>query len=292
MMYGIISRLMLLSLIAALVVALNACDKREEQPLAKPTRISATKAYEKYFGPAPTTDKGTCFAFVIYFPSAKKLGKVIPFPFFTFDEVTIKKVAVERLLSGIEVPAYKDEILQSFAPDVHLLNLAEHEGMMTVDLSKDFLRGGNSREGMLNALVLTLAQFEGVKSVKLLSEGKDVDFAKGTLMPVASAVLEPSPPRLLSVMAVKDRGAKEVEEVSSYFDRPVGIKELTLSDRSGKPFPGDLFQSVFDMAAVLKPKDPAEFKAGMRVKIRWKVVDKLARAAEGEGEFPLEVKEH
>ena len=61
----------------------------------------ATAAYEKYFGAAPSVDKGTAYAFVIYFPSSKEPGKVVPFPFFTFDEGSIKKVAVERLLGGL-----------------------------------------------------------------------------------------------------------------------------------------------------------------------------------------------
>lgn len=283
----------ILSLLAIVIlVVLPACTKKQESSSAKPTRVSATKAYDKYFGPAPTTDKGTCYAFVIFFPSAKQTGKVVPFPFFTFDQSSMKKVAVERLISGMEMPAYKDKFLQPFAPGTHLMKLAEHEGIVTVDLNKDFLRGSNSKEGMLNSLVMTLTQFGGVKGIRLLSEGKEIDFAKGTLMPVASTVLEPSPPRILSVTAVKEKGKKNLEEVNVYFDRPVDIKELTLSDRSGKPFAGDLYQSVFDMAAVLKPKNSAEFKAGMPVKVHWKMVDKLARTAEGEGEFRLEVKEH
>lgn len=291
-MHGKIFLWALLSFLIALLFVSAGCKKKEEQPSAKQGRVSATKAYEKYFGPAPTTDKGNCYAFVIYFPSAKEPGKVVPFPFFTFDEGSMKKVAAERLIGGMEVPTYRDEILQPFAPGAHLLKRSEQEGVVTVDFGKDFLRSGSSREGMLNALVLTLAQFEGVKAVRLLSEGKELDFAKGTLLPAASAVLDPSPPRLLSVTAVKDKGAKEVEEVSVYFDRPVEIKEFTMADRSGKPFVGEVFHSVFDMAAVLKPKDPSVFKAGMPVKVRWKVVDKLARTAEGDGEFSLEVKEH
>ena len=65
-----------------------------------------------------------------------------------------------------------------------------------------------------------------------------------------------------------------------------------MSDKSGRPFAAEVFHSVFDMAVVLKPKAPSLFKAGMPVKIRWKVIDKLARTAEGNGEFPLDMKEH
>ncbi len=266
--------------------------KKKEAPQEKAGRVTATKAYQKYFGPAPSSGKGTCFAFVIYFPYGKEPGKVAPFPFFTFDEASMKKVAVERLIVGMNLPAYRNEILQPFADGAHLLELSQLEGLVQVNLSKDFLVSGKHKAGMLNALVMTLTQFEGVKGVRLLSEGKDIEFAKGTLLPDASSVLDPQPPRLLSVTAVKDKGAKDVEEVSAYFDRPVDIKVVRFADKDGNPFAGEVYQSVFDMAAVLKPKDLAQFKAGMPVKVRWKVVDKLGRMAEGESEFSLEVKEH
>lgn len=291
-MYGKMPRLAIFLLVLGLISPLAACKKKDAQPAAKPARVSATHSYEKYFGPAPTTDKGTCYAFVIYFPSAKEPGKVVPFPFFTFDEGSMKKVAVERLIGGMDVPAYKAEIQQPFATGAHLLDLSEREGVVNVNLSKDSLKAGKDTTGMLNALVMTLTQFEGVKGVKVSSEGKEVHFAKGPLISVESSVLSPAPPRLLSVTAIKDKGAKDVEEVSAYFDRPVEIKGMTMSDGTGKPFAGDVFHSVFDMAAVLKPKDPTLFKAGMPVKVRWKVVDKLGRMAEGDEKLSLEVKEH
>ena len=255
-------RKIFLSLLTILaLVILSACTKQQESAPAKPTRVSVTKAYEKYFGPAPTTDKGTCYAFVIYFPSAKEPGKVIPFPFFTFDEGSMKKVAVERLLGGMEVSAYKDEILQPFAQGARLLELAQADGLWKVDLSRDFLAPGVSRDGMLHALVMTLTQFEGVRGIRVLAEGKDLDYARGPLLPDASMVLDPSPPRLLSVTAVKDKGAKNVEDVGAYFDRPVDIRELRMTGRDGKPFEGEVFHSVFDMAAVLKPKEPCRVQS-------------------------------
>jgi len=286
-----LSRLILWSALIFFSLQSTACKKKEEPP-AKQARVSATKAFEKYFGAAPTTDKGSCYAFVIYFPAAKEPGKVVPFPFFTFDEASMKKVAVERLIGGMAVPAYQDEILQPFAPGSHLLELAQADGLWKVDLSKDFLEPGKSRKGMLNALVMTLTQFEGVGGIRVFSAGQELDYAIGPLLPDASSVLPPSPPRLLSVTAVKDKGARQVEEVSAYFDRPVEIKELMLSDKEGKPFEGDVFHSVFDMAAVLKPKDPSAFKAGMPVKVRWKVTDKLGRGGEGDNVWLLELKEH
>ena len=89
----------------------------------------------------------------------------------------------------------------------------------------------------------------------------------------------------------RQRG-KNVEEVSAYFDRPVDVQEVTMTDQQGKPFAGDMYHSVFDMAAVLKPKEPGVFKERMPIKVRWKVTDKLGRHAEGDNVWLLEVKEH
>jgi hypothetical protein len=226
-------KIVFLSLLSALVLfsILFACTKKQEPSPAKQVRISATSAYEKYFGAAPTTDKGTCYAFVIYFPSAKKLGTVVPFPFFTFDEGSTRKVAVERLLSGMDVGSYSGEFLQPFPAGTHLLGVTQEGATVTVNFSKELLNttaNAASGKAAVNALVLTLAQFSGVREVRVQVEGKDGEKILGDaipkkqpLVPDEAAVEQPSPPRLLSVTAIRDKGAKNVEEVNAYFDRPV-----------------------------------------------------------------------
>ncbi|HJV66278.1 MAG TPA: GerMN domain-containing protein [Geomonas sp.] len=273
---------------------LFSCNKKQEFPAAKAARVSATKSFEKYFGAAPTTDKGTCYAFVIYFPSAKFPGKVVPFPFFTFDEASLKKVAVQRLIGGMsDVKSYQGEILQPFPAGTHLLGITETAGVVTVNFSTEFGLQGNesSDRAVVNALVLTLRQFGGVSDVRIQADGKEFPAGKVS-QPTDQDVLQPSQPRLLSVTAMKEKGAREVEEVNAFFDRPVNIRTLRLAGPDGKPFRGDIYQSVFDMAGVMKPKDPALFKAGMPVKVRWDVTDKLGRNSAGDTEIPLEVKEH
>lgn len=287
----------------ALLAPLAACKNKEEARPARQLRVSATKAYEKYFGPAPTTDKGTCFAFVIYFPSARSPGKVVPFPFFTFDEMSIKRVAVERLLSGMEVGSYRGEFLLPFAAGTRLLAISEEKGVATVNFSRELedrdVNAACGKGGGLDALALTLAQFTGIKDVRLEVEGKGgaIGFANGCLVnqPLTiddSAVQDPGPPRLLEVAALKEKGAKEIEAVHAYFDRPVEIDALSMNDKDGKPFAGEIYRSVFDMAAVLKPRDPSIFTSGMPVDVRWKVVDKVGRKAQEEKTFPLEIREH
>ena len=91
---------------------------------------------------------------------------------------------------------------------------------------------------------------------------------------------------------MRDKGSKEIEDVNAFFDRPVDVKELKLLSKDGKQLAGDLFHSVFDMAGVLKPKDPAQFTVQMPIRVRWRVTDKLGRQAEGDNVWLLEVKEH
>lgn len=286
-------KIFLVLMLVTAVTVMVACTKKQEPAIAKESRVSATKDYEKYFGPAPTTNKGNCYAFVIYFPSANEPGKVVPFPFFTFDEVSIKKVAAERLLGGMEIGSYQGEIT-ALPAGSRLLSISEAQGVVTVSFSKELLAAGDKPAGtaMARALALTLRQFQGVTQVRIQVEGRDSALGAPANAADDSTVRQPSPPRLLSLTAMRDKGAKEVEEVNAFFDRPVDIKELKLFSKDGQQFVGDLYHSVFDMAAVLKPKDPAQFKEKMPIKVRWKVVDRLGRQSEGDNVWLLEVKEH
>ena len=261
----------------------------KEIPVEKPGKVTATSAYEKYFGTVPSVEKGTAFAFVIYFPSSKEPGKVVPFPFFTFDEGSLKKVAVERLLSGMDTGSYQGEFIP-FPSGIRLIAINDDQGIVTVNFSREMDK--SAEEATARALALTLRQFKGVKDIRLQVEGKESPLSALVKKADETAVLQPSPPRMLSVTAMRDKGAKNIEDVNAYFDRPVDVKELKLLSRDGQPFAGELYHSVFDMAAVLKPKEPSQFKERMPIKVRWKVIDKMGRQAEGDSVWLLEVKEH
>jgi germination protein M len=263
--------------------------QKKEIPVEKSGKVIATPAFEKYFGAAPSVDKGMAYAFVIYFPSSKTPGKVVPFPFFTFDEGSLRKVAIERLLGGMDTGSYQGEFF-SFPAGSRLIAISDDQGTVTVNLSKEL--DASLDTTATRAVVLTLRQFKGVKDVRVQVEGRERQLSALVKMNDDSAVQQPSPPRLLSVTAMRDKGARHIEDVNVFFDRPVDIKELKLFSKDGQPFAGDLYHSVFDMAAVLKPKDPSQFKEQMPIKVRWKVVDKLGRQAEGDSTWLLEVKQH
>jgi len=271
------------------------CSRKEAPASPKAARVSATKAFENYFGTAPTTDKGTCFAFVIYFPSAREPGKVVPLPFFSFDETSLKRVALERLLGGMEEKAYAGEFLQPFPTGTRLRSISEQNGTVTADFSRELRPAAENAKGnraIFNAVVLTLRQFSGVSAVRLTSEGRGLPAPEQAQPEERSVVLPPAAPRLLNVIAVKENHASPVKEVDALFDRPVEISRCEFSFVDGARLAGDVYQAMFDMAAVLKPKEPAKISAGSEVRVRWKVTDKLGRSAEGEGGFPLEVKVH
>lgn len=281
----------ILFLLVAVLAACNATEPQRDKA-EKPGSVKATKAFVKEFGPAPAVEKGTAHAFVIYFPSAKQPGKVIPFPFFSFDEASLKKVALAKLIGGLgDLKTYQGEIAQPFPAGTRLLDLQQSGGSVITVFSKE-LAGARSDQGLVNAVVLTLKQFEGVGQVALKVEGAPASTDKQAQKADESAVLPLAPPRLLSVTGMKEKGAATVEEVDAFFDRPVQIKELRLLDADGKPFEGEIFHSVFDMAGVLKPKNPAKFSAGLPVQVRWNVTDKMGRNSSGQTEMMLEVREH
>ena len=285
-MRKIIQFLLLLALAVALLAG---CDKHDpSESSSQPGKVVATPAYQKYFGAAPSVDKGTAYAFVIYFPSSKYPGKVVPFPFFSFDQQSMQKVSVERLLSGMDVGSYRGEFTP-FPAGSRLISITDDKGAVTANFSKEL---ESAAAPVATAVALTLRQFAAVNAVRLQVDGKETALSTAAKNADDTAVQQPSPPRLLSVTAMRDKGASDVEEVNAFFDRPVQVKELTLHSEDGKPFQGEIYHSVFDMAAVLKPKDPSQFKAGMPIKVRWKVVDKLGRPAEGDSVWPLEIKEH
>lgn len=272
--------------------ALTGCRKDVRPAPAAPGKVVPTAAYTRFFG-TPPAEKGTAYPFVIYFPSAKSPGKVVPFPFISFDEPSMPKVAVQRLLTGMELGSYRGEFLPLSAGS-RLLTFNSEKGMAVANFSRETFAAADqeSEKAVARAIGLTLRQFSGVTQVSIEVDGRHSELSKEANKADDAAVQQPSPPRLVSLTAMRDKGAKEAEEVDAFFDRPVDVKELTLLSEDGKPFAGQMYHSVFDMAGVLKPKVPSQFKEGMRVKVRWKVVDKVGREAAGEDFWPLQVRQH
>jgi germination protein M len=263
--------------------------RKKEIPVEKPGKVTATQAYREYFGPAPGVPKGDAFAFALYFPLAEPRGKVLPLPFFTFDRQTMRKVALERLISGNSVGPYKGKF-ELPVPGLRLLSLVENGDTVTATFSKELPALGEKTlgGGFAVAAAMSLYQFDGVRKVVIKSEdgrtytpGNDIH-----------SVSKLPPPQLLNVVAMKEKGEKDVHEVDVFFDRPVDFQNINIGDTGGRLFRGEVYASAFDMAAVLKPKDPSIFQPGKQVRVTWKVTDKNGRVSEGTQQFEIEMKEH
>ena len=263
--------------------------RKKEIPVEKPGKVTATQAYLEHFGHAPGVPKGDAFAFVLYFPLAETPGKVLPLPFFTFDRQTMRKVALERLISGNNVGPYKGKFELPF-PGLRLLSLEEKGETVTATFSKELPTAEEKTPGVgfAVAAAMTLYQFDGVRKVVIKSEDGRT-YAPGN---DPRSVSDLPPPQLLNVVAMKEKGEKDVHEVDVFFDRPIDFQVINIGDAGGGLFKGDVYASAFDMAAVLKPKDPSLFQQGKRVKVSWKVTDKKGRISEGTQELEIEVKEH
>ncbi len=285
-----------LAVLFFLMVVFAGCNARKEIPAEAKGRVNATGAFVSQFGPVPPIDKGTCYGFVIYFPSAKEPGKVLPFPFFSFDEASLKKVALSKLVAGMgDLPAYHGELTQPFPAGTRVLDVAQSGDTVAVNFSKELTGAqldAKAQQALVGAVVLTVRQFPGVSRVVIKVDGADTPLNKLTSSVDEKGVLPLAPPRLLSVTGMKEKGRTDIEEIDAFFDRPVDIKELTLSSADGRKIEGEIFQSVFDMAGVLKAKKPQPYRPGTAIKVHWKVVDKIGRASSGDMEVALEVKEH
>lgn len=82
--------------------------------------------------------------------------------------------AVKELLAG---PRRGSGLFSDIPPDTVLRSLQLEDGLVVIDLSKDLLdyEGGRTgAENVVNQILLTLAQLEGVNEIQILVEGEKV----------------------------------------------------------------------------------------------------------------------
>jgi hypothetical protein len=176
-----------------------------------------------------------------------------------------------------------------FPPGTELVSLTRSGDLVRVELSELALTENDPAGQKLILAVLghTLAQFEGVDRVQVVAGGTLLpQQAERGFCPDTEAVMPPSEPRALTVAGVWEEAAANPEEVSVFFDRPVRVEDIRVSV-NGRRMEGDYFTSVFDMAVVLRPKEPVLLKEGLPVTVAWRVVDRLERKGEGEKTFAL-----
>jgi len=113
---------------------------------------------------------------VIYF-SDENLMFLVPLTFSLQEEAT-PEIAIRKLISE---PA-PDEHLEKLIPeDIELLDFEIKDDVASLDFSSPFKKaldvGGLEGTMIVNSLKYTLSHFEGIKYIKLLIEGKEVEVA-------------------------------------------------------------------------------------------------------------------
>ena len=278
---------------------LSACPAEEKEKTSKTPawsqgNVRATGSYIEHFGEPPTVKEGTCYAQVGYYPLADAPGKLRPFPLFLFNPDKRLELVTEHLLHWGEGWDMGGVLLNPFPPGTQLVSVTREGDLVRVEISPEIKWVEEpQRQAVINVLGLTLTQFEGVSRVMVIADGELLpDQAEKAFFPDVSVVAGPGEPLVLAVTGTWEEGSKDPEEVSIFFDRPITVEEVDLIDESGNPLQGEYYRSVFDMAVVLHPADPAAVTEGMPLKVAWKVSDRLGRKGAGEKTFKLKRLEH
>lgn len=276
----------------ALTLTVLGCDRQKPEPSGGTVKASA--AYLQNFGQPPTAKRGLCYARVGYFPLRSDPTRVRAVPFFLFRETGQLQPLLDRLVDG-EVPLSPDSGLFNPFPTATQVRVQSRDGnAVTLDLAFAE-KSPTSAELSAIAAVLTetAAQFEGIERVVLRRGGEPLTGAPAEGYRSDPARVVPvAPPALFMVAGSWERGGAGPEEIVANFDRPVRVKFFRLEDADGREIKGEYFQSVFNMAVVIHPAQPASIHPGMVLRAAWDITDYLGRRGQGTAPFPLQRHEH
>ncbi|BCR04972.1 hypothetical protein DESUT3_20410 [Desulfuromonas versatilis] len=280
-------------ILAGAVLAASGCRRGDQQP-AREGRITATAVYETHFGEAPNPQEGACFALVGFLPAATQEGKVVPLPLFLFKQEEQMRQLVERLITVDEGAAARVGVASPFAENTTLLGLRQQEDTVIVDLTGqgDLAAEPQRARLILAALGHSLVQFPGVAKLIVTASGNPLPGSEAGYVPSPEDVAAPGNPVVLGVLASWEQQRPAPEEVSVYFDRPVTIQQIQLTDQAGNRIEGEYFQSIFNMAVVIHPPATQSVSEGMPVRVAWEVTDFKGRSSKGDQMFQLMRMEH
>lgn len=277
---------------------------RKEQPPAAVTegkgtategKVTATEAYLSHFGPAPTVAEGSAHAMVGYLPKADNPQQLVPLPLYLFSESNRMQLLIERLITVDSQATERIGASNPFPPGLILNTLIRDGELLNVDLigGPELVEDSQRMQAIQAVLGHSLLQFPGVTRVRLSVNGV---FPPGVpdegVVPDPAVVASAGEPKLIGVVAVWEPGMSQPQEVSVFFDRPLDVNRVEIQDADGRAVEGEQFRSVFDMAVVLLPKHPDRLSEGLPLTVRFDVVDKLGRTAQGEKTMPLVRMEH
>lgn len=278
--------------LSGFTLLLTSCDanQRRDVDLFKP-RPAASSSYLALYGPAPVAPSGTYQALVGFLPRVDAPDKVSPFPVFQ----ATSREAVLRLLQRLVSPEIdllrRYDLLNPFPAGTRVLSIQQQGDVVNIDLSRQVLRQSNPvlRRAMVLSLGHALKQFPGIDKVIVSVEGIPLASQNGHIFsPSDLEVVIPGAPRIVGVAAVGESGSANPRSLAIYFDRPVVVKELLLTDDQGRVLDGEFSLDYFDMVVQLRPHASRRLTPGMRVRVLWHVADTLGVNGTGEHIFHLQ----
>lgn len=282
-----------LVLFGLLPLALAACERT---PTVRQGEVFASGAYLENFGEPPLPERDRCYAYVGYLQTAEDPGRVRAVPLFVFREGDHLQMLLERLVSQEITLPEETGLLNPFPPGSEIRVESPSGGAVALDLSfsgEQPIEALN-QQAMAAILTETAVQMEEIDRVAIRVNGTPLPITPedGFFRHDPQGIAPAGAPLLLQVAGMWEQGAGGPEEILANFDRPVTIDAFTMRDSDGREVEGEYFRSVFDMAVVIHPADPAAFQDRTPLRVEWEVTDRLGRKGRSSGEFLLQRHDH
>lgn len=259
------------------------------------TRAMASPGYLIYFGPAPCVKADHYVALVGFLPRVEAPAKVSPFPLFVPAVQYRMEVVAQNVIGFDQHRSRLFGLYNPFPPGTAVRGLIQKKDVVFIDLTRqagretDILR----RKSMVMVLGNTLMQFPGVKMVVVSSEGFPLLGPKASFYSAnALDVSAPGIPRLVAIEAKWDKVEPEDQTITLFFDRPIVPKQIRIADDDGRTIFGESHTGEFDMSIAMHPAAPHVLQEGKRVRVEWKVTDRLNGKGSGEQLFHLHQDPH
>ncbi len=267
---------------AALLLAgaLAGACARQSPPQAP--MVHTTKAFDSIFGALPPmTVPGPCYATVAYFPSASEPGKFAPAPIFTAEQGKEEWLTVRTVIRGFPDPGqFAARIASPFPAGSDLASLSVEGGVARITIAGLFRAAdlpAARKDAAARALALAVAQFGKAREVDVTDAAGTQHF-RGTADD--AAVADVGTPRVLGLLAIKEKLDRPATVISVLFDRPVSVDDIAFYAPGAKePVAGRIYATGFGMTAELHPDAAVSLNARDAWRVRVRVRDGKGRGA-------------
>lgn len=253
-----------------------------------PVRMPASVSYLLYFGPPPRSVGARVEALVGFLPRIDDPARLSPFPLFLPVSSNQLLHLADQVIKMEDDLAATMGLVNPFPQGTRIQSIRRDGAALHVDLSLQATRQPNPvlRMAMAKALRYALTQFQGINSVYLSVDGIPLTVpGRAASIKDPLDVVGPGPPRVLGVVGIPFDPRQRLESIAVYFDRPVTLQHLSLTDEAGHSISGNISVSRFNMVAQIQTSALASLQEGAGVRVAWQVVDALDTASSGERTF-------